>query len=414
MPTTTNIKQAINAQMNYVEHVRRILQPLPGNIHRLVDTDTHPDIVYESAERHIRNSAKAGQPLIARGVLNSAIRLYMSIKNSGTSKMDGFTPNVFTEIDNSPTDAASAYSAAVTHVFLQAQAMSGEATYITSEIVDLLTSAASTLEPEAITSQDLFAPNGFCYLEKPLIVGDYDPETGEWTEEVQLGWRAFSWQTNSSSGKPGITFSIYTDNACMRYLFYPSLGTLFDIDVTEPIAAISDRPINELILCDITHWDLDTPWADAGQSNASVCADALLGSSEGPIPIAMHIAFFRRFFLSMMRFCWQQLLVQEPATVERSLRRSAVRHLGQRSMINVLRLPRSRHSSTSTGEGSRLDYRLLVRGHWRNQHYPSLGPARTEDGYNASSHRRIWIDPHVKGPDDAPFVAKKKVTLLSR
>lgn len=413
MSTTSNIKQAINAQMHYVDQVYRIVQPLPGNIHRLISEGATPDTVYNAAEQYIRDSANVGRPVVARGILNSAIRLHMSISNSGATNIDGFTPNVFNESEDLPNDAAAAYSPAVAHVFSQAHIMSGESTYITSDIVDLLVSAASTLEPEAITSTDLFAPNGFCYLEKPLIVGDYDPNTGQWTDAIELGWRAFSWSSTTGSGKPGITFSIYTDNTCMRHLFYPSLARFFGTDTTDSIQAISGRPENELIMCDITHWHLDTPWADAKNNDASICADALLEETDGPRPIAIHIAFFRRFFLSMMRFYWQQLLVPEPATIERPLRRAAVRHLGQRSTINVLRLPRSRHSSTGTGEGSRLDYRLLVRGHWRNQHYPSLGPARTEGQYNASSHRRIWIDPHVKGPDDAPFVAKKKVTLLA-
>ncbi|QQQ77404.1 hypothetical protein IOD16_02355 [Saccharothrix sp. 6-C] len=36
--------------------------------------------------------------------------------------------------------------------------------------------------------------------------------------------------------------------------------------------------------------------------------------------------------------------------------------------------------------------RWTVRGHWRNQWYPSR-----------AEHRPVWINPHVKGPDDAPL-----------
>ena len=35
----------------------------------------------------------------------------------------------------------------------------------------------------------------------------------------------------------------------------------------------------------------------------------------------------------------------------------------------------------------------LVRGHIRNQYYPSTG-----------MHETIWIDPHIKGPEDMPFI----------
>jgi hypothetical protein len=48
-------------------------------------------------------------------------------------------------------------------------------------------------------------------------------------------------------------------------------------------------------------------------------------------------------------------------------------------------------------------HRWLVRGHWRNQWYSTL-----------KEHRLIYINPHIKGPDDKPLIVHDKVNLLGR
>jgi hypothetical protein len=47
---------------------------------------------------------------------------------------------------------------------------------------------------------------------------------------------------------------------------------------------------------------------------------------------------------------------------------------------------------------------LVVRGHWRQQPY---GPQRT-------LRRPVWINPHVKGPADAPLAHTERVVLVDR
>lgn len=64
--------------------------------------------------------------------------------------------------------------------------------------------------------------------------------------------------------------------------------------------------------------------------------------------------------------------------------------------VRVLQL---RRSGASAGMSDReFHHRWIVRGHWRQQWYPSI-----ED------HRPVWIMPHVKGPDDAPLLGGEKV-----
>lgn len=48
-------------------------------------------------------------------------------------------------------------------------------------------------------------------------------------------------------------------------------------------------------------------------------------------------------------------------------------------------------------------HRWLVRGHWRQQWYASEGV-----------HRAIYINPHIKGPEDKPLIVRDKVNILGR
>ena len=48
-------------------------------------------------------------------------------------------------------------------------------------------------------------------------------------------------------------------------------------------------------------------------------------------------------------------------------------------------------------------HRWVVRGHWRNQPYPSLGAGVT---------RKVWIAPYLKGPADLPVLSSPKVIAV--
>ncbi|WP_433862404.1 translation initiation factor IF-2 N-terminal domain-containing protein [Streptomyces sp. L7] len=66
-----------------------------------------------------------------------------------------------------------------------------------------------------------------------------------------------------------------------------------------------------------------------------------------------------------------------------------------------------RRAATSSGrpessaDAVRRQTQWTVRGHWRNQWYPS------ED-----DHRRIWIDQHTAGAADGPTVSRRKVFVI--
>jgi len=92
-----------------------------------------------------------------------------------------------------------------------------------------------------------------------------------------------------------------------------------------------------------------------------------------------------------------------PERAPRGIWRDYTRRVRPQKDVTAVRLRRGRESEPSEPAGRGLSVQFTVRGHWRNQHFASLGPAD-----DPNSHRQIWISPYIKGPEGAPFVVKPR------
>ncbi len=135
----------------------------------------------------------------------------------------------------------------------------------------------------------------------------------------------------------------------------------------------------------------------------------------------------RGIVLTLFRLIWQHILVEEPFSRPEKRRMARIAAKRRRlpddgEAIKVRHLRRLEHDTEPTPrddedprEGHVLTYRIIVKGHPREQHYPSLGPARNSDGsWNPESHRKIWISAHIRGPEDAPLVLKHSLDVVVR
>ncbi|WP_261568241.1 hypothetical protein [Frankia gtarii] len=76
------------------------------------------------------------------------------------------------------------------------------------------------------------------------------------------------------------------------------------------------------------------------------------------------------------------------------------------SPVRLIHLRRAtREQGAPADEGGAREYtcRWMVRGHWRQQWYPSRGV-----------HRPLWINPHLKGPEDRPLRTGETVQIWDR
>jgi hypothetical protein len=147
---------------------------------------------------------------------------------------------------------------------------------------------------------------------------------------------------------------------------------------------------------------------------------------EGVDEMGTDLFQMRQLVVTLFRLIWQHILVEDdhfPRAEQRRIDRIAKKRKrlpDDGEEIKVRHLRRLEHEFEPTprddlpGEGHPLTYRIIVRGHPRDQHYPSLGPARVNGEWNAASHRKIWISPHIRGPEDAPLVLKHALDAVVR
>jgi hypothetical protein len=124
----------------------------------------------------------------------------------------------------------------------------------------------------------------------------------------------------------------------------------------------------------------------------SVGADVRWGESE-------HDRLFRDFSKS-----------NPPKTkAKRERRKNALavasrsRHHDAGSTLKIPSMPAESEGRTADGE-RKLDHRVQVRGHWRNQAY----------GVGRSDRRLTWIKPHYRGPEMAEVVGRRTYEVVRK
>jgi hypothetical protein len=124
-----------------------------------------------------------------------------------------------------------------------------------------------------------------------------------------------------------------------------------------------------------------------------------------------------KFMAAFWNLCrgWADVEVQHPT--ERHLRKRLVRSgiWGDVPTVRVVTLRKPRQKvGDDEGREVAWSHRWIVNVRWRQQHYPSMGPAYIDGKWNPDSHRAVYVFPFVKGPADKPLVVKKSVYRLAR
>ena len=306
-----------------------------------------------------------------------------------------------------------------------------ETVYVSEEIVDRITYAASQMEPEPLFHTDMFAPYGLIVLEKPIFIPDYHPRTGVLTDYLHVAIRAIGWMPEPAVHRfedgeyqphLGTMLFAYTTNTDWRASYEDELFRAIRQGKVNPKDAgmvLGDGTMveqgmmsftmshglstNLLTPTDVMPWAFGQEWT---HKDKAVYEPGVVDSS---------VAYVRRWFLTLMRFTWQKLLVPERPEFSKKLARTASEYNKPDLQWSVLRIRRLAARSEPTGTGRRLMYRVQTRGYWRQQHYSTLGPSHLEDGtFNPDSHRLKWIAPFWRGPLDGPIGPQHKATVITR
>lgn len=154
-----------------------------------------------------------------------------------------------------------------------------------------------------------------------------------------------------------------------------------------------------LLMVDMTAWTYGTPWGEVPQSSPT--------SSTECAPV---IAAERRILYSLWSLMAQQIGKPVSEVASRQYKRRWERQVtpppnyGDVRVVTLRRLaPGDQGGDQDEEFGREWSHRWVVRGHWRQQWYPSEGV-----------HRLIWIEPFIKGPEHRPLIVKDRVFEVVR
>lgn len=268
---------------------------------------------------------------------------------------------------------------------VQATMQQADPVYVSAEMAEVIQFAAESFQPETVTATDLFTACGFAYMAKPLMQIDVHGGT--------LPIRAISWipiGSDTIAQEDPETQELSEGGLWMSYFTHVdddlALGRCNDEQ-----ASLMRRRLGHLTIVHSFFMPYDQ------RAWETIKNDRYLAAAR------------RQWALAQVLWRLAMQVVRSVKVAPRATRRDARRSGLDRDDVTVIQLRKEHHAvvdpsfNDSESEGEHYHVKFVVRGHWRNQWYPSVG-----------RHRQIWITPYVKGPDWAPLKLTTRVFELVR
>lgn len=236
----------------------------------------------------------------------------------------------------------------------------GDPFYCSDEVCGLIEFAARSLDDWTYDQTMLLTENGFAYFRRPLKL----PGT------QQRDLTAISWSTiyELEDGPKGAIVQLPPG-----HLPYPrAMNAVFH--VREPFAEFV--PVTNIFL-------------RFGQS-----ANDAMAVANKYNEVTDRERWLTKFRLlgAFLLFIQQRVFVAQAERADRATRRQCGEFRPE-GIVRVVRLRKAKNAGhTPNDDPQEWTCRWMVRGHWRQQWYPTL-----------KRHQPKWITPYVKGPEDMPL-----------
>lgn len=266
--------------------------------------------------------------------------------------------------------------------------------YIAPNVLELIDHARENWQPEPVLPTDPFTQVGFALFPRALVLDDSPVNT---QQGFHVPIRAVAWiPVTANDSPPERAVSLGSQGCFWVFMFHH----YEDDHLTGRPDEVSElllraHPNARLMLTHAFQWSwgdnpylqyVDAAAEEEDPENAQVLAEtAERARQQG----------------ALIQVMWRigQQVVQTKERLPRPLRRDNARRQLRHEDVTVIHLRRgNQFDYDEPGDGPDWQYQWLVRGHWRNQWYPSLG-----------EHRQVWINPYVKGPDDRPLKLTTRV-----
>ena len=232
--------------------------------------------------------------------------------------------------------------------------------YVSGEIADVLVGGFDTLPTTPLGEVRPSSLHGWAYFERPVLCPFPGPSDEPWNIMAVMWGPSSSWRLDE-----GLNIGIFVQHpwSSVHFQCYGITNASWESSWDRPWAV---REGADLEYRDLSNW-------------------------------------IRKLFFSFVAFIRQECVSIQTTQASRPIRRHAPKAYTAEPVIRIIQL-RRRGPAINGGEAQSRDYscRWLVRGHWRNQFYPS-----------SKSHRPRFIPAYVKGPDDKPLKQPAKVSLFA-
>lgn len=240
-------------------------------------------------------------------------------------------------------------------------------------ICKLLEATAPTIPNWTLTAEQLPCRSGFWWFEKPLILPGW--EGGDINEPITAMSWVHVYELPEDAAPAGSVVFMGEGEHNYPVRVYVTAFTRFQ-GVNRPHGIPTTT----------------VPWREGAS-----LADLINSRETATIGNMERWSMKLRYFAAAMTFINQRILTTRAQSIPRHIQRQAARVLQHSPSVQVIELrAREHHYTERDGEPQARDWshQWFVRGHWRQQWYPSLG-----------THQPKWIAPYVKGPDDKPLKA---------
>lgn len=267
-----------------------------------------------------------------------------------------------------------------------------EAYFLDQEMMPVVTWGARSLDEQATFEVDLWpTPYGFVLLDDPMFQKDI---RGRLVATKALFWYPLT-QTDPTTNRhgPGTVVIHLTDVTDER-----DETTLHLLESGQ----FTRNDLLNLGRLQVSHIDYIPHGHQVGPQ---VVDTSRVKPDRYGLPSTGEADNQQRFILSFLLMLNQTITRTERVEVSK---KHAARMTKRRlpSTVTVVKMRRLAGASRAEGESQvEWAHRWIVRGHWRNQ------PCKMDDQW---THRRIWIAPFVKGPEDKPLLISEKVYSLER
>jgi len=265
--------------------------------------------------------------------------------------------------------------------------------FVSRDMCRMVEAAAETFKPEPIYPTDLLNLNGFLLYERPFTIPD------RFDNPVTI--KAVSWSPAMADTNLRPDRLLTREDEIIEWLEERHRQGVTD-GLALTLYSEPDRedwkPGAVVPACEPLHI---TPWWWGMSFEGNEISEA--GRATGA-------EWWWKIIQTTFRLMQQRITVRHTERPHRAQRREMQRLdiYGHDVTVVMLRREHAKHSGEPMGE-MHYSHRFIVEGHWRNQHYSSLGPKE-----DPRAHRQIYIADYEKGPEGTPLIIKQRAYTWTR